>query len=135
MTYERRTANERKTVALELARRKAEEEPADLEAAGPSDRPTTSEPEISMASDRGQNRYSGNTSSLRKLFFESLSVVFVALVSCLRVVTFLVSSYCFSSGHRWLFFVAWLWAYVVVASFLCLRVVGYAFRRLRYILG
>ena len=98
MTYERRTANERKTVALELARRKAEEEPADLEAAGPSDRPTTSEPEISMASDRGQNRYSGNTSSLRKLFFESLSVVFVALVSCLRVVTFLVSSYCFLRG-------------------------------------
>ena len=98
MTYERRTANERKTVALELARRKAEEEPADLEAAGPSDRPTTSEPDISMASDRGQNRYSGNTSSLRKLFFESLSVVFVALVSCLRVVTFLVSSYCFLRG-------------------------------------
>ena len=98
MTYERRTANERKTVALELARRKAEEEPADLEAAGPSDRPTTSEPEISMASDRGQNRYSGNTSSLRKLFFESLSVVFVGLVTCLRVVTFLVSSYCFLRG-------------------------------------
>ena len=98
MTYERRTANERKTVALELARRKAEEESADLEAAGPSDRPTTSEPEISMASDRGQNRYSGNTSSLGKLFFESLSVVFVALVSCLRAVTFLVSSYCFLRG-------------------------------------
>ena len=48
MTYERRTANERKTVALELARRKAEEEPADLEAAGTSHRPTTSELEISF---------------------------------------------------------------------------------------
>ena len=36
-----------------------------------------------------------NTSSLRKLFFESLSVVFVASVPCLRVVTSLVSSYCF----------------------------------------
>ena len=32
----------------------------------------------------------------------------------------------FSSGHRWLFFVASLWAYVVVASFLCLRVVGFS---------
>ena len=41
----------------------------------------------------------------------------------------------FSSGYRWLFFVASLWAYVVVASFLCLRVVGSSFRRLRYILG
>ena len=40
----------------------------------------------------------------------------------------------FSSGHRWLFFVASLWAYVLVASFLCLRVVGSSFRRLRYIL-
>ena len=28
-----------------------------------------------------------------------------------------------------------LWAYVLVASFLCLRVVGSSFRRLRYILG
>ena len=66
----------------------------------------------------------GNTSSLRKLFFESLSVVFVAWVPCLRsrrIPCFIVL---FSSGHRWLFFVALLWAYVVVASFLCLRVVG-----------
>ena len=39
-----------------------------------------------------------NTSSLRKLFFESLSVVFVASVPCLRVVAFLVSSYCFLRG-------------------------------------
>ena len=41
----------------------------------------------------------------------------------------------FSSGHRWLFFVASLWAYVVVASFLCLRVVGSFFRPQPYILG
>ena len=34
----------------------------------------------------------------------------------------------FSSGHRWLFFVASLWAYVLVASFLCLCVVGPSFR-------
>ena len=39
-----------------------------------------------------------NTSSLRKLFFESLSVVFVASVPCLRVVASLVSSYCFLRG-------------------------------------
>ena len=48
----------------------------------------------------------GNTSSLRKLFFESLSVVFVASVPCPRVVASLVSSYCFLRGHRWLFFVS-----------------------------
>ena len=40
----------------------------------------------------------GNTSSLRKLFFESLPVVFVASVPCLRVVASLVSSYCFLRG-------------------------------------
>ena len=40
----------------------------------------------------------GNTSSLRKLFFESLSVVFVASVPFLRVVASLVSSYCFFGG-------------------------------------
>ena len=39
-----------------------------------------------------------NTSSLRKLFFESLSVVFAASVPCLLVVTSLVSSYCFLRG-------------------------------------
>ena len=37
----------------------------------------------------------GNTSSLRKLFFEPLSVVFVASIPFLRVVASLVSSYCF----------------------------------------
>ena len=41
----------------------------------------------------------------------------------------------FSSGHRWLFFVASLWVYVVVASFLCLRVVGSFFRPPPFILG
>ena len=65
----------------------------------------------------------GNTSSLRNWFNESLSVVFVASIPCLKVVASLVSPYCFFSGHRWLFFVASLWAYVVVASFLCLRVI------------
>ena len=39
-----------------------------------------------------------NTSSLRKLFFESLSVVFVASVPCLPVVTSLDSSYSFIRG-------------------------------------
>ena len=40
----------------------------------------------------------------------------------------------FSSGHHWLFFVVSPWAYVIVASFLCLCVIGSSFRRLRYIL-
>ena len=40
----------------------------------------------------------GNTSSLRKLFFESLSVVFVASVPCRRVDASLVSSYRFLRG-------------------------------------
>ena len=40
----------------------------------------------------------GNTSWLRKLFFESLSVVFGVWVPCLRVVASLVSSYCFLPG-------------------------------------
>ena len=39
----RTTHGERKTMALELAGRKAEEEPADLEVAGPSDRPSALE--------------------------------------------------------------------------------------------
>ena len=79
----------------------------------------------------------GNTSSLRKLFFESLSVVFVASVPCLRIVTSLVSSYCFLRGTAG--FSSWrryglVSSLPVVASFLCLRVVGSSFRRLRYIL-
>ena len=39
-----------------------------------------------------------NTYSLRKWFFESLSVVFVASVPCLQVVPSLVSSNCFLRG-------------------------------------
>ena len=75
-----------------------------------------------------------NTSSLPK-------IVLRVIVCCLRGVCFMSSRrriphviVLFYSGHRWLFFVASLWAYVVVASFLCLRVVGSSFRRLRYIL-
>ena len=40
----------------------------------------------------------GNTSSLRKLFFETLSAVFVASVPCLQVIASLVSSYRFLRG-------------------------------------
>ena len=50
---------------------------------------------------------SPNTSSLRKLFFKLLSVVFVAQVPCLRVVVSLVRFIVlFSSGHRQPFFVS-----------------------------
>ena len=41
----------------------------------------------------------------------------------------------FSLGHCWFFLVALLWAYVVVASFLCLCVIRSSIHRLRYILG
>ena len=73
-----------------------------------------------------------------KHFFAS-KIVLRVKVCCLRGVGSMSSNrhiprfiVLFSSGHRWLFFVASLWAYVVVASFLCLRVVGSSFRRLRY---
>ena len=73
-----------------------------------------------------------------KHFFAS-KIVLRVIVCCLRGVGSMSSSrriprfiVVFSSGHRWLFFVASLWAYVIVASFLCLRVVGSSFR-LRYI--
>ena len=75
-----------------------------------------------------------------KHFFAS-KIVLRVIVCCLRGVGSMSSSpgiprfiVLFYSGHRWLFFVGSLWAYVVVASFLCLRVVGSSFRRLRYIL-
>ena len=75
-----------------------------------------------------------------KHFFAS-KIVLRVIVCCLRGVDSMSSSrriprliVLFYSGHRWLFFVASLWAYDVVASFLCLRVVGSSFRRLRYIL-
>ena len=57
-----------------------------------------------------------------------------SMSSSRRITCFVVL---FSSGHRWLFFVASLWACVVVASrrrLESLRVVGSSFRRLRYIL-
>ena len=75
-----------------------------------------------------------------KHFFAS-KIVLRVIVCCLRGVGSMSFSrsiprfiVLFYSGHRWLFFVGSLWAYVVVASFLCLRVVGSSFRRLRYIL-
>ena len=75
-----------------------------------------------------------------KHFFAS-KIVLRVIVCCLRGVCFMSSRrriphviVLFYSRHRWLFFVASLWAYVVVASFLCLRVVGPSFRRLLYIL-
>ena len=75
-----------------------------------------------------------------KLFFASRTVLRV-IVCCIRGVGSMSSSCCiprfiilFSLGHRWLFFVASLWPYVFVASFLCLRVIGSSSRQLRYIL-
>ena len=62
---------------------------------------------------------SSHPSFHRTVFFESLSAVFVASVPCLRVVASLVSSYRILRG--------------TAVSFLCLRVVGSSFRRLRYI--
>ena len=92
-----------------------------------------------MVSDRGQNRYSDFVSL--KHFFAS-KIVLRVIACCLRGVGSMSSSrriprfiVLFSSGHRWLFYVTSLWAYVVVASFLCLLVVGSSFSRLRYILG
>ena len=76
-----------------------------------------------------------------KHFFAS-KIVFRVIVCWLRGVGSMSSSrrinpfiVLFSSGHRRLFLVASLWAYIVVASFLCLRVVGSSFRRLRYMRG
>ena len=92
-----------------------------------------------MVSDRGQNRYSDFVAL--KHFFAS-KIVLRVIARCLRGVGSMSSSrriprfiVLFSSGHRWLFYVTSLWAYVVVASFLCLLVVGSSFSRLRYILG
>ena len=69
-----------------------------------------------------------------KHFFAS-KIVLRVIVCCLRGVGSMSSSpriprfiVLFYSGHRRLFFVGSLWAYVVVASFLCLRVVGSSFR-------
>ena len=48
MTYDRPTANERNTIALELAKPKAEEGPDDLEPVRPSHGPATAKLEISV---------------------------------------------------------------------------------------
>ncbi|CAH3026490.1 unnamed protein product [Porites evermanni] len=48
MTYDRPTANERNTMALELAKRKAEEGPDDLAPVRPSHGPATAKLEISV---------------------------------------------------------------------------------------
>ena len=92
-----------------------------------------------MVSDRGQNRYPDFVAL--KHFFAS-KIVLRVIACCLRGVGSMSSSrriprfiVLFSSGHRWLFYVTSLWAYVVVASFLCLLFVGSSFRRLRYMLG
>ena len=75
-----------------------------------------------------------------KHFFASKIVLWV-IGCCLRGIGSMSSSHhipcfivLFSSGHCWLFFLASLWAYVVLAPFLCLRVIGSSFRRLCYIL-
>ena len=102
-------------------------------------------PDVCMASDRGQNRYSDFVALGTLLRFENCSsshrtVVFVASVPCLRVVASLVSSYCclrgivcclrgvgsMSSSRRIPRFIV-----PYSSSFLCLRVVGSSFRRLR----
>ena len=93
-----------------------------------------------MASDLGQNRYSDFVALETLLRFEIGSTSH-SLLSSWRRFHVLKSSHpsfhrtVFFSGHRWLFFLASLWAYVVVASFLCLRVIRSSFRRLGYILG
>ena len=79
------------------------------------------------ASDRGQKHFFASKIVLRIIVCCFCGVSSTS--SSRRMPRFIVL---FSSGHRWLFFLASLWAYVVVASFLCLRVVGSSFRRLRY---
>ena len=82
-----------------------------------------------MASDRGQNRYSDFVASVTLLRYENCSSSHCLWsswrgVPCLRgrrIPCFIVL---FSSGHRAFLRGVATWAYVVVASFLCLRVVG-----------
>ena len=85
-----------------------------------------------MASDRGQNRYSDFVALETLLRFENCSSSHCLLSSWHRFHVFESWHPSFHRtvffGHRWLFFVASLWAYVVVASFLCLRVVASSFR-------
>ena len=92
-----------------------------------------------MASDRGQNRYSDFVALETPLRFENRSSSHCLLSSWRRFHEFKSSH---PSFHRTVFFGALLvfpravlWAYVVVASFLCLGVVRSSIHRLRYILG
>ena len=92
-----------------------------------------------MASDRGKNRYTDfmaletplhfkNCSSSHCLLFRGVSSMSLSR----SIPRFIVP---FSSDHCWLFLMPMLWAYIVVASFLCLRVVRSSIHRLHYILG
>ena len=95
-------------------------------------------PRNDMTSDRGQNRYSDFVALETLLRFENCFSSH-CLLSSWRRFHVLESSH--PSFHRTVFFgvlLAFLRgvarAYVVVASFLCLRVDGSSFRQLRYIL-
>ena len=76
-----------------------------------------------MPSDREQNRYSefrglGNTSSLRKLFFESLSAVFVSSHSSFHRTVFFGAKVAFSSWRRYGLMSSLRHFYVFVSSYL-----------------
>ena len=92
-----------------------------------------------MVSDQGQNWYSDfvpletplrfeNCSSSHCLLFRGVGSMSLSRRSPRFIVLF-------SLGHCWFFLVALLWAYVAVASFLCLCVIRSSIHRLRYILG
>ena len=85
-----------------------------------------------MVSHREKKRNSDFVALETLLLFENCSSSHCLLSSWRRFHVFESSH---PSFHHIVFFVASLWAYVVVASFLCLRVVGSSFRRLPYILG
>ena len=94
----------------------------------------------SMASDRGQNRYSDFMALETLLRFQKCSSSHCLLSSWRRFHVFESSH---PSFHRTVFFgtpLAFLcgvavWAYVVIASFLCLRVIWSSFSGLGHILG
>ena len=76
-----------------------------------------------MPSDREQNRYSefrglGNTSSLRKLFFESLSAVFVSSHPSFHRTVFFGAKVAFSSWRRYGLMSSLRHFYVFVSSYL-----------------
>ena len=85
-----------------------------------------------MVSHREKKRNSDFVALETLLLFENCSSSHCLLSSWRRFHVFESSH---PSFHHIVFFVASLWAYVVVASFLRLRVVGSSFRRLPYILG